>query len=209
MSTATAPIPHSLIADSRTSSTTSLSALIRYEQLLNVQADTEVLRPLLWFIGGFDTDSTSISIAAQTVVRGSDDIGVDVPELLRSLRDASGLPVESIAAGLGVSRQTFYNWQYGEWPTPANEQRIIALARGTLDELQGRTGRAARRYLTAPDSTGSNRFAKVVARALGQRVESTAVSAFAEFSDETVEDVPLATRTPTQPLSMRRVKKAH
>lgn len=66
-----------------------------------------------------------------------DDAAPEAAELLAHLRSQTGLPVEVLAGALGVSRQTFYNWLYGETPSATNETRIRALANLVANRLEG------------------------------------------------------------------------
>lgn len=116
-----------------------------------------------------------------------DDAAPEAAELLAHLRSQTGLPVEVLAGALGVSRQTFYNWLYGETPSATNETRIRALANLVANRLEGRQGRSAKRYLLGRDKGAVATRMDEIAHLVASPTRVTEVDVAEQYSSDSVE----------------------
>jgi transcriptional regulator with XRE-family HTH domain len=98
---------------------------------------------------------TSRSVLVGPLVIDSPVGAEDFSATLQSLRDRSCLTVEALSSALGVSRQTYYNWLYGEEPTAENAVRINRLAKLIDDQTHGLTPRQAKRRLLSRSQDGT------------------------------------------------------
>ncbi len=128
----------------------------------------------------FLPDLTEALTFAGSIPQVDKELGTET--LLANLRRQSGLPVEVLAGALGVSRQTFYNWLYGEEPTSENELRIRTLATVLDDRLEGRAGREAKRYLLGKERGSQATRIDEISRLVVRREER----ARADLSDSDV-----------------------
>ena len=116
-----------------------------------------------------------------------DDAAPEAAELLAHLRSQTGLPVEVLAGALGVSRQTFYNWLYGETPSATNETRIRALANLVANRLEGRQGRSAKRYLLGRDKGAVATRMDEIAHLVTPPTTANEVDVAEQYSSDSVE----------------------
>ena len=118
-----------------------------------------------------------------------DDAAPEAAELLAHLRSQTGLPVEVLAGALGVSRQTFYNWLYGEAPSATNETRIRApdMRVERANRWEGRQGRSAKRYLLGRDKGAVATRMDEIAHLVASPTRVTEVDVAEQYSSDSVE----------------------
>jgi transcriptional regulator with XRE-family HTH domain len=87
-------------------------------------------------------------------------------DMLRRVRQQTGLEWGQIAHALGVTRRTVHNWLAGSRVSGPNAERIAEFYNAILQALTGvpRTGDSCRRHLLEPDLSGVTPLARIATR---------------------------------------------
>ncbi|HEX4403094.1 MAG TPA: helix-turn-helix transcriptional regulator [Galbitalea sp.] len=102
--------------------------------------------------GMWNAPSTT-SISVTSVLSQPSKIALSTVQLLRRLRDSTGLTWEQLAQAMGVSRRSIHNWMIGE-KLSAHNVEILARLDRLVDDLRGRNVEETRIALVHPDENG-------------------------------------------------------
>jgi transcriptional regulator with XRE-family HTH domain len=106
-----------------------------------------------------------VAPAPAPVVEADTTVAIDIPAALQNARSQAGLPVQDLAAMLGIKRRQFYNLMSGQdTPDPSRERRIARIAD------------AVRRISDAVDENSRNVRTLLLARLDGDSVYDAAVA---------------------------------